>query len=206
MRTPWPALVLLLCALIPVFLSAQQSAPPAASGPQSSQAATLLQQSIAAMTGGLPVTDVTMTGTMSVTIGTNTESGTITMVATAAGQGQVAISLPSDTRTEIRSLSAGGSTLTELGADGVPHLVNTQSALSPHPDWFYPPFVLSSGLSSPEYASSYAGEETQNSAPAHDLTGVFCTSGSEREFTLEESWYADKEIQAGADRDVVAAG
>ncbi len=39
-----------------------------------------------------------------------------------------------------------------------------------------------------------------------DLTGVFCTSGSEREFTLEESWYADKEIQAGADRDVVAAG
>ena len=33
-----------------------------------------------------------------------------------------------------------------------------------------------------------------------DLTGVFCTSGSEREFTLEERWYADEEIQAGADR------
>jgi hypothetical protein len=29
-----------------------------------------------------------------------------------------------------------------------------------------------------------------------DLTGVFCTSGSEREFTLEERWYADEEIQA----------
>src|SRR6202522_88507 len=39
-----------------------------------------------------------------------------------------------------------------------------------------------------------------------DLTGVFCTSGSEREFTLEGSWYADEEIQAGTDRDVVAAG
>src|ERR1700733_13506525 len=24
-----------------------------------------------------------------------------------------------------------------------------------------------------------------------DVTGVFCTSGSEREFTLEGSWYAD---------------
>ena len=33
-----------------------------------------------------------------------------------------------------------------------------------------------------------------------DLTGVFCTSGSEREFTLEECWYADEEIQTGADR------
>jgi hypothetical protein len=39
-----------------------------------------------------------------------------------------------------------------------------------------------------------------------DVTGVFCTSGSEREFTLEGSWYADEEIQAGADRDVVATG
>ena len=28
----------------------------------------------------------------------------------------------------------------------------------------------------------------------NDLTGVFCTSGSEREFTLEGSWYADQEI------------
>jgi hypothetical protein len=40
----------------------------------------------------------------------------------------------------------------------------------------------------------------------NDVTGVFCTSGSEREITLEGSWYADEEIQAGADRDVAAAG
>jgi putative transposase len=40
----------------------------------------------------------------------------------------------------------------------------------------------------------------------YDLTGVFCTSGSEREFTLEGSWYADEEIQAGADCDTAAAG
>jgi hypothetical protein len=39
-----------------------------------------------------------------------------------------------------------------------------------------------------------------------DLTGGFCTSGSEREFTLEGSWYANEEIQAGADRDAAAAG
>jgi hypothetical protein len=43
-------------------------------------------------------------------------------------------------------------------------------------------------------------------APRTDLTGIFCTSGSEREFTLEGSWYADQEIQAGADRDAAAAG
>jgi hypothetical protein len=38
-----------------------------------------------------------------------------------------------------------------------------------------------------------------------DLTGVFCTSGSEREFTQEERWYADEEIQAGADRSAATA-
>ena len=38
-----------------------------------------------------------------------------------------------------------------------------------------------------------------------EVTGAFCTSGSEREFTLEGSWYADEEIQAGADRNAVAA-
>jgi hypothetical protein len=27
-----------------------------------------------------------------------------------------------------------------------------------------------------------------------EVTGDFCTSGSEREFTLEERWYADKEV------------
>ncbi len=42
--------------------------------------------------------------------------------------------------------------------------------------------------------------------PFNDLTGIFCTSGSEREFTLEGSWYANEEIQAGADCDVVTAG
>ena len=39
-----------------------------------------------------------------------------------------------------------------------------------------------------------------------DVTGVFCTSGSEREFTLEGSWHADEEIQAGADCDTATAG
>src|ERR1700683_4536805 len=39
-----------------------------------------------------------------------------------------------------------------------------------------------------------------------DLTGGFWTSESEREFTLEGSWYANEEIQAGADRDTAAAG
>ena len=40
---------------------------------------------------------------------------------------------------------------------------------------------------------------------SYDVTGVFSTSGSEREFTLEERWYADEETQAGADRNAATA-
>jgi hypothetical protein len=38
------------------------------------------------------------------------------------------------------------------------------------------------------------GDSWQVVGNPDDLTGVFCTSGSEREFTLEGSWYADEEI------------
>jgi len=168
--------LLFLCVLMPFLLSAQQPAPPQP-GPQSAQTATLLQQAITAQTGGTPVTDVTTTGTVTVTISPNTQggtlaanvaatsdSGTITFVATAAGRGLATVSTPSGTRTEIRDISSGSPTLTETGADGIPHVTAAQSALSPHPGWFFPALVLSSGLSSPSYASSYIGQEARNGA------------------------------------------
>ena len=37
------------------------------------------------------------------------------------------------------------------------------------------------------------------------LTRPAFTSGSEKEFTLEECWYANEEIQTGAERNAAAA-
>ena len=51
-------------------------------------------------------------------------------------------------------------------------------------------------------ASPQAGQILQQALAAlngTDVTGDFCTSGSEREFTLEGSWYANEEAQAGTD-------
>ena len=50
------------------------------------------------------------------------------------------------------------------------------------------------------------GPALNRRAGTGDLTGVSCTSGSEREFTREGSWYADEEIQAGADCGTATAG
>jgi hypothetical protein len=83
MRAPRPALVLLPCVLIPASLSAQQSTTPvpapAASDPQ---AVALIQKALAALTGGAPVTDVTLTGTARRIAGSDDETGTATLKAT----------------------------------------------------------------------------------------------------------------------------
>ena len=67
MRPFRPGLLLLVTTFISPLLSAQQSTPTSvgtpASSQQSSQAVSVLQQSLVAMTGGAPIADVTSRGT-----------------------------------------------------------------------------------------------------------------------------------------------
>jgi hypothetical protein len=156
-------------------VSAQQSA-----GPQTIQAASIIQQGITAMTGGAPVTDVTMTGTTTVMVtpinqGSATgptqspDTATVTLEATAVGQGKTSATSSAGTRTEIRDISGASPTLIEVGSDGVSHTVTTQTTLSPYPGWFYPLFLLKSGLTSSSFASSYIGEDVWNGVPVQHI-------------------------------------
>jgi hypothetical protein len=185
--------------IVSTTASAQQTTSSTTSGPQTSQAASIMQQSIAAMTGGASVTDVTMTGTVTVTsnfvvpgntgsastsqsaptsAGANTETGTVTMVATSAGRTQSTVTISAGNHTEIRDISGGWPTLSVIGTDSVVHTVTTQSALAPHPASFYLPFVLTSGLSSGMYASSYVGEEIWNGASVQHISLWMVPGGS----------------------------
>jgi len=156
---------LLFCALA----SARQSTSSGgASGLETSQTASIIQQSLAALTGGSPVTDVTMKGAYTVAKASGTQSGTITMVATASGQGQSTVTLPSGTYTEIRSMAAGSASMIEIGPDGLSHAISTQTAVSPNPAWFCPALVLAAA-SLPNYASSYIGPETLNGEAVQHL-------------------------------------
>ena len=151
------------------------------------QAIALLQRSIGALTGGLPVTDVTMTGALVVTNSAanpgsgatgqpTTQSSTVTLVATASGQSQNTAVTPSGTQTTVQDISGTVPTLTVTGTDGVSHTIQTASALTPHPAWFYPAFVLASGLSS-SYAASYVGHETRNGIAVEHIA-IWRTNGS----------------------------
>ena len=109
-----------------------------------------------------------MKGAYTITDSSGSRSGTITLVATASGQGQSTLILPSGTYTEFRSISTGSASLIEIGPDGVPHSIATQAAVSPNPAWFCPALVLTSA-SYPNYASSYVGQETLDGTSVQHL-------------------------------------
>lgn len=170
---PGPRLLVcvFVCSLVSAALFAQQPTSTTSSpGASASQAVALLQNSLAALTGGTPVTDVTMKGTLIVTFGSSTDSGTVTLIATSAGQGEITTAYPSGTRTEIRDISTGQPTLEVIGPDAAAHAVNTQSALSPNPSWFFPELLLRDALSSPAYSNSYAGEGVYNGSTLQQIS------------------------------------
>jgi hypothetical protein len=151
------------------------------------QGATLIQQSLAALTGAFAVTDVTMTGAYTVTNASGAQSGTITMVATSSGQSQSTVTLPSGTYSETRSISGGSASMTETGPDGVAHTISTQTALAPNPAWFCPALVLTAASSS-GYLSSYIAQETLSGEAVQHLAVWWLPGSSAASSTVAPFW------------------
>jgi hypothetical protein len=104
-------------------------------------------------------------GTNVVLVGTITTAGaagSISLSAAVNGQSQIQLQLPSGSETETRSISRFWRAGTWTDSSGAAHHVPPQDLMGPHPAWFYPSFVLMSGLGSPEYVSSDLGVETRN--------------------------------------------
>ena len=105
-------------------------------------------------------------GTSVVLVGTATTTGTtpasISLSAAANGQSQIQVQLPSGSETETRTISQFWRAGTWTDSSGAAHQVPVQDLAGPHPAWFYPSFILMSGLGSPGYISSDLGVETRN--------------------------------------------
>jgi hypothetical protein len=107
-RTCRPVVLVFLCLLIPACLSAQQSPSPSAPPPPKNdpQAVALVQRTLGVLTGVASVSDITLTGTARRIAGSDDETGTVTLKATAAGDSRVDLSFPSGNRSEIRNHAA----------------------------------------------------------------------------------------------------
>jgi len=177
MQTMRTVALLCVCALIPLSLGAQQPAPtPAQSDPQ---AVALIQRSLAALTGGIQVSDATLTGTAQRIAGSDDETGTATLKATALGDSRVDLVLPSGNRSEIRNHAAvplpgslpGGAPVAATqavqpvgawsGPDGVIHGMVNHNVMT-EGSWFFPAASITRIISTQGYVLSYIGPANLN--------------------------------------------
>jgi hypothetical protein len=151
--------VLLSFALV-APISAEQS-PTQATVPRDTQAVAILQQAVAAM-GGAP-SDSTFNGTVTATIGSQSQTGTIQVFTLGTNQSQEVIALPDFSQTTTYSgwmaSQANGSATTQVSSQLA---ATSQTALFPSP-------LLVGALNSPDYALQYVGIENVGGAPANHI-------------------------------------
>jgi hypothetical protein len=123
------------------------------------QAVAFAAQSTQALTGGTSIRDVTLTGNVTWTAGSDTEAGTATLLAFGAGESRMDLALSGGTRTEIRDASTGipqGEWFAPGDASG---LFASQNCWT-DAVWFFP--VLGSLAAGPNIILAYIGQENRN--------------------------------------------
>jgi hypothetical protein len=127
--------------------------------PSNPQALAFAAQSIAAITRGVAISDVTLTGNVTWSGSFTPENGTATLLALGTGESKMTLVLSDGTRTEIRDASTGtpeGEWIAETGKSGLFAAQNTMTDAV----WFFP--VLGSLAAGPNVVLSYVGQETRN--------------------------------------------
>src|SRR5208337_2046827 len=130
------------------------------------QAISFAFQSIAALTGGKPIHDVTLTGSVMWSGGAAPETGTATLLASGTSESRMSLTLPSGTRTEIRDASTGipqGKWIAQSSASG---LYSSQNCAT-DAVWFFP--ALGSLAAGPNVVLTYVGQETRNGAAVQHI-------------------------------------
>jgi hypothetical protein len=181
MPVPRTTLLLLAASILAIPLAAQQTTSTSPAATSDPQAIALLQKSLAAMTGGATITDVTLTGSARRIAGSDDETGTATLEATSAGDSRVELDFASGNRIEIRNHSAlplpgslpPGVSATAaqtaqpvgqwIGPDGVSHGMAAHNIMT-DAAWFFPALTFENILGSQKYALTYLGQETHNGA------------------------------------------
>jgi hypothetical protein len=159
----------LFLAVVFLFLTlsakAQTVVPPGSGGAP----ATVFAQVVNAQAGNNPLLDVSLTGNVALTNASGTTSGTVTLTAFSRQWSGVDLQLPTGEQSEIRNGSGLYHSRTWTGSDGVAHKAAFSDMKLPHPAWFFPSFVLLSGLGSPNYWSADLGTQTWEGSTVHHI-------------------------------------
>jgi len=157
--------------------------------PSDPQAVTFAAQSIAALTGGAAISDVTLTGNATWFAGSTSDSGPVTLMATAAGQSRIDIQLSGGVRSEIRDASGGvaaGGQWIDLA--GIAHDFAFQNCLT-DATWFFP--ALTSLASRSNVVLSYPGQENRQGISVQHLHSYIYSGSSANQQLSAMEFYLD---------------
>ena len=105
-------------------------------------------QAMAALTGGNPVNSVSESGSVTLTVGSDQEQGTITLQSTGIMTNQIAISTSAGNRSETRSWDGNRPSGQWTGLDGQPHSMKQFNCWT-DAVWFFPALSLLSDYADP---------------------------------------------------------
>jgi hypothetical protein len=127
-------------------------------------AVTLAQQSIAALTSGTPVYDVTLNANVISILGSDGETGTGTFLAKGTTESSVNLNLSGGTRSDIRSVSNGvpAGEWSKNGATTPTHYALHNSLTDAA--WFLPALSSLTQTANANFVFKYVGQEQYNGA------------------------------------------
>jgi len=162
--------------LLSLFVVLFSSTPLFPQNPQSDpQAVALAQKSLAALTNGVTVGDVTLSGNASWTAGSEKGNGTVTLKAKGLDESRIDLSVGSASRSEVRNDSSGPVTGQTVYPDGriVPQVAHNTKTVAA---WFTPAIVISDFLRS-DAVISYLGTETSGGLTVEHIRMYRVVSG-----------------------------
>lgn len=128
--------------------------------PQSSDlfAVSLAQKSVAALTGGLPVGDVTLNASVISILGSDNETGTGTFTAKGFSESRVDLNLSGGTRSEVRNIANGGPAGAWARNGGASTAYAGHNTLT-DAAWFFPALSSLTQTANPNVVFKYIGQE-----------------------------------------------
>jgi hypothetical protein len=132
------------------------------------QALALAAKSIAAITAGNPVSDISLAGNVTWFAGSDTETGTATLEAKGVNESRVDLILSGEQRQEIRNNSSGVPQGTETGIDGTTQ-PSAQHNCWTDPVWFFSGLSSLTETSNRNFIFSNLGQEQQNGVSVQHL-------------------------------------
>ena len=124
---------------------------------QGSSGATWAQQAMLALTGGTPVGSVTESGSVTLTVGDDQESGTVSLQSSGLMTSQLTLTTGAGNRSETRSWDNFQPSGTWTGLDGQQHAMATVNCWT-DPVWFFPALSLLAGYADPTLVFTDLGQ------------------------------------------------